>query len=235
MWALIRLFKQGNVCVTGLRGTGKDLLFGNVIARRNEEYISNLNYGGKYNELHLNEWDIHNKYSNFISGNVSFYSAPCKNKDIYISDCGVYFPSQYCNKLNNEYEGFVYYQALSRQVGEHNIHINVQNLNRCWDKIREQSDIYIRCNKCLYIPFVNIVFQSITLYEKYESCLNRMREPKIKMPLFANAIVRQNIKLYLEQWRNSNGKIKDRFLIYHNKSKHDTLYFQKLLKGEKNI
>ena len=40
---IIRYFKRGNVCVTGLRGTGKDLLMGNVIARRKKNYVSNLN------------------------------------------------------------------------------------------------------------------------------------------------------------------------------------------------
>ena len=38
--SVIRLFKRGNVCVTGLRGTGKDLLMSNVVVRRKKPYIS---------------------------------------------------------------------------------------------------------------------------------------------------------------------------------------------------
>lgn len=229
---IIRMFETGNVCITGLRGTGKDLLMGNVIARRNEEYISNLFYCGGYNKLNLLDWDINNTYTNFISGDVNKYVAPHLNKDIYISDAGVYFPSQYCNKLNNQYEGFVYYQALSRQVSHNNIHINVQNLNRCWDKIREQSDLYIRCNKCIYIPKIDIVIQLITIYELYNTCLQRMREPKIRLPLFANKEMKMHYKMYLDQFRNTHGKIQDCILIYKNKSKHDTYYFEKLLRKE---
>lgn len=234
MKSIIKMFKSGNVCVTGLRGTGKDLLMGNVIARRKEEYISNLDYGKGYIQLNLTDYDIKNKYSNFISGQVNKWVSPYQEKDIYISDCGVYFPSQYCNKLNNEYEGFVYYQALSRQISRNNVHINVQNLNRCWDKIREQSDLYIRCRKCLYIPYINIVLQWVTIYEKYETCLNRMQVPKVTLPLFADQQTRMHARIYLDQFRNTHGKIKNKFLIYHNKSKHDTFYFEKLLKGVEN-
>lgn len=39
-----RMFEDGNVCVVGLRGRGKDMLFANIIARRRKEYISNTDY-----------------------------------------------------------------------------------------------------------------------------------------------------------------------------------------------
>ena len=44
---IIKLFENGNVNVTGLRGTGKDVLFSNVIARRKSKYISNVDYNCK--------------------------------------------------------------------------------------------------------------------------------------------------------------------------------------------
>ena len=39
-----KLFKKGSVCVTGLRGTGKDLLMSNVVVRNKKPYISNIDY-----------------------------------------------------------------------------------------------------------------------------------------------------------------------------------------------
>lgn len=225
---IINYFKQGNVCVTGLRGTGKDLLMGNVIARRKKNYISNLYYGGDYTPLILSELDIKNKYSNFINNNVNPYFYPyLLGSDIYISDCGVYLPSQYNNLLNRDYEGLISFQALSRQIGQCNVHINAQNLNRVWDKLREQSDIYIRCKKLIY--FHGLCIQWIVIYDKYESCINRVEPCRIHVPLFAPRLMKQNARLYIDSFRNSHGIVKSGILIYKNKSKHDTLYFGNLL------
>ncbi len=225
---IIKYFKQGNVCVTGLRGTGKDLLMGNVIARRKKNYISNLNYGGDYTPLILSELDIKNKYSNFITNQVNPYFYPyLLGSDIYISDCGVYLPSQYNNLLNRDLEGLISFQALSRQIAQCNVHINAQNLNRVWDKLREQSDIYIRCVRCIYI--FGFVIQSIVIYDKYESCVNRVEPCCIHVPLFANKLVKQNARLHIDSYHNSHGSVRRALLIYKNKSKHDTLYFGHLL------
>lgn len=231
---IVRKFKNGNVCVTGLRGTGKDVLFGNVIKRRKQAHISNLDYGGdKYHPLYLPYLNINNDYNNFISNDVNYYEFMYPiGADVYISDVGVYFPSQYCNKLNNQYEGFVYYQALSRQVSHNNFHINVQNLNRAWDKIREQSDTYIRCVWCKFL--FGIVFQKVIIYDKYDSCLNRINPCRIKKPnIFMTRDQRLQRELYLDNFYNQHGLVKSGFLIYRNKSKHDTYYFEKLLKGGK--
>ena len=229
---IIKMFENGNVCVTGLRGTGKDVLFGNVIIRRKKPYLSNLDYGGNFNPLILKDFNINNKYSNFISHDVNrwVFQFPY-GTDLYISDVGVYFPSQYCNKLNNEYEGFVYYQALSRQVSHNNVHCNVQNLNRCWDKIREQSDTYIRCVFCKVV--FGFVIQKVVLYDKYQSCLDRVGVCRVKKPnLFMNKNQRLQRELYLDNYRNQHGSISAKWLVYKNKSKHDTYYFEKLLKKE---
>lgn len=229
---IVKLFKNGNVCVTGMRGTGKDLIFGNVIARRKKEYISNLDYSNdhNFNMLIASRLDIKNKYSNFISNDVNKYEFPYEQgQDIYISDCGVYFPSQYNNLLNRDYEGLISYQALSRQISKNNVHINAQNLNRVWDKIREQSDTYIRCVRCIYL--FGFVLQSIVIYDKYESCLNRINPCRIKVPIL-NREAKIHAQLYIDNFYNSHGKVKRRILLYKNKSKHDTYHFGNLLKGD---
>lgn len=229
---IIKLFNNGNVCVTGLRGTGKDLIMGNVIARKKETYVSNMNYGYDYIPLKLTNLDIKNTYKEFISGKVKKYIYPYpKNMDIYISDCGVYLPSQYCNLLNRDYEGIISFQALSRQIGKCNVHINAQNLNRVWDKLREQSDRYIRC--CWSFYFLGFVLQKIVIYDKYESCLNRINPCRIKKPLFCDKNRKQQIELYLDNFYNQHGNVKSHLLFYRNRSKHNTYLFGDMLeRGE---
>lgn len=229
---IIKLFKDGNVCVTGLRGSGKDVLFGNVIyhlfTKKHLPYVSNLDYGGYYIPLTLSDLDINNNYNNFIDNKVNDYKYPYNlGSDIFLSDAGVYLPSQYCSQLNKQYEGVIGFQALSRQIGLCNFHINVQNLNRVWDKVREQSDIYIRCLKCKIIG--KIVVQKVIIYDKYESCLNRVKPCRIHVPIFGNKVAKMNARLYIDNFINTHGSIKTKLLIYKNHSKHDTLYFGHLL------
>lgn len=233
---IVSLFEEGNVCVTGLRGTGKDVLTGNVIARRKKDYVSNLDYtsGLNYHKLDFNKIDLGcNTYDNLITGTVHKYVYPYPmGSDIYVSDVGIYLPAQYCNELNKKYPYLSTYMALSRQVSRNNFHINVQNLPRCYDKIREQSDIYIRCryvNK--FLMRFGIVLQKITIYDKYQSCVDRVEPCRIRVPISLNGVVRQNADLYLDKFFNTYGSVKNHWLLYINKSKHDTYYFEKLFKG----
>lgn len=228
---IIKFFEDGNVCVTGLRGTGKDLLTSNVVVRRKLPYVSNLDYGGFYAPLDLKLLNLgENTYLDFIRGTLNRYEFPYpRGSDIYISDVGVYFPSQYCSELNRDFKYLPAYFALSRQVSHNNFHINVQNLNRAWDKIREQSDTYIRCRRCIYIPFINLVFQQITIYDKYESCVNRVKPCRVS-GFSLNPVARSQTQTYIDNFHNTHGSVKNRILIYFNRSKYDTYYFEKLLK-----
>lgn len=234
---IIKIFEEGNVCVCGLRGSGKDVLFGNVIARRNVPYVSNLDYTNRknYQELDFDKIDVgKNTWRNLIKGKPRYYKFPYQSgSDIYISDVGIYMPSQYCFELNREFPHLPTYMALSRQVSHNNFHINVQSLNRAWDKIREQSDQYICCRWCKVL-FGILVIQRITIYDKYQSAVDRVEPCRIRMPLFASSEVRQNAALYLDKFFNTYGNVKSHWLIYINRSKHDTYYFEKLFEeGEK--
>lgn len=232
--SIITMFKQGNVCVCGLRGTGKDVLMGNVIARRNKSYVSNLDYtnGKNHQALDFHKLDMgQNTYKNLLEGNVNYYAFPYEmGSDVYVSDAGIYLPAHYCNELNKLYPHLPTYFALSRQVSHNNFHINVQHLPRCWDKIREQSDLYIRCRRCIVI-FGKIVIQGITIYDKYQSCADRVRPCRISVPLLAKKEVKLQAKMYVDKFRNTYGQVSNRTLIYWNRSKHDTYYFEKLFKN----
>ena len=172
------IFKSGNTCVTGLRGRGKDLLMSNVVARRKLPYISNIDYhckSSQYIRLDFPSLDTKNEFQDFIDGTIKKYDYPYPDgADIYISDSGIYLPAQYYTKLDKLYGYLSTFMALSRHLGDCNVHINAQNLNRVWDKVREQSDMYILCRSCKVL-FGKLVFMRILVYDKYQSCIDRVK------------------------------------------------------------
>lgn len=228
---IIRLFEDGNVSVCGLKGRGKDMLMSNVVVRRGIPYVCNIDYGIEHYDLDFSNLDIgFNSYKNFISGNVNYYIYPYPDgTDVYISDAGVYFPSQYCNELNRDFRNLPQFMALSRHIGDCNVHYNSQNLNRVWDKIREQSDTYILCRFCFY--FFGFVLQRVTLYDKYESALQRMSPLHIPLPLFANKEMKLQAKIQRANFEAAHGQIKSGWLFYRNKSTYDTRRFRAILEG----
>lgn len=239
---VVRMYERGNVCVCGERGAGKDMLQSNVVVRRKKEYISNIEYPKKrglpipYIPLDFNKLDCGgNTYKEFMNGNVKPYVYPYKlGVDVYISDVGVYMPSQFCNELNKEYKPIPTFMALSRQLGECNVHINVQNLNRAWDKLREQSRTYITCLRCrvVKLPFnVQLVKQRIRVYEKYQSCLENV--PPLRLPIWAYLSGDKMLAyMYKLNYKIQHGEIKERTLWYVNKSSYNTHIFREMLKGE---
>lgn len=227
---IAKWFARETVCVVGRKGTGKDVLFGNVIARRKKPYISNTDYGGEYKPLELEKLMCGgNTYKDFINDTLKPYTYPYEDEtDVYIADVGVYFPSQYCNELNRDYKQIPVFEALSRHLGKANLHFNVQNLNRAWDKLREHSDLYIRCRLCKVL-FGKIVIQIVTVYDKYESCVNKVAPFRLKLPLFANKEMRLMADIQRQNYRNTHGQVKTFLLVYWNKSKHDTRAFKEML------
>lgn len=230
-----RTFKKGNVCVTGLRGCGKDMLFANITARFTKDYISNIDYKNKsnYHEFAPSALRIGNTYVNFINQEVNRFTYPYKqNVDYFLSDIGVYFPSQYNGELNKRYADIPTFMALSRHIAECNVHINVQNLNRAWDKIREQSDTYVRCISCHVIG--KLVIQTIIVYDQYEACLKRV-EPfrPLRAPLLSIGSARAMYKVknedLLRSFKERNGSVRRYTLIYLNKSNYNTRQFADML------
>lgn len=230
---IIRMFEKGNVIVSGLRGDGKDMLMANVVVRRGLPYISNVDYGGQYYPLDFSKLDCgKNIYKNFIEGDVKYYEFPYPDRtDVYISDAGVYLPAQYCNELNRHYGHFATYIALSRHVSLGNVHANAQACNRIYDKLREQGDQYIRCRAC-FVFFGKVVLQKITIYDKYQSCVDKVPAFWLRRPLL-NANRLQLWQIQKQNYEITHGCIKNHWLIYFNKSNYDTRRFKELLKNGK--
>lgn len=230
---IVRLFEDGNVCVCGLRGRGKDLLMANVAVRRNKEYVCNVNYGGVHHQFNPMDYNCSgNTYKNFITGKVKKYVYPWSDgTDIYISDAGVYFPSQYCNELNRGYGYFATFMALSRHLGDCNVHFNAQNLNRVWDKIREQSDCYIMVNGCVVL-FGKLVLQKVTLYELFDSAQKRVPPFRLPRP-FLNRDRQFQWEVQKSNYDIAHGSIKRKLLVYWHKSNYNTRFFREVLENGK--
>lgn len=236
---IIKLYENHSVACTGMKGSGKDLLISNVVTRRKVPYICNIDYTHDTNfiPLDFNDFNIHNTRKELVSGNVNYYEwmHPLKT-DVYISDAGVYFPSQYCNELNKEYPYYPLFLAIQRHLtlgGK--THYNCQNLNRVFDKIREMCDIYIYCHWSIY--FKGLVIQKITIYDRASSCQDRVKTPRLPRSslLFPNRDAEMQKQIYLDKFRNTYGRTDTRYLIYFNKANYDTHHFKKLLKeGKKN-
>lgn len=230
MRKIIKLFKQGNVSVCGLKGAGKDMLFANVVRRRKCAYISNTDYGGMFIQFRPDQLNCQNTWRNFMTGNLNRFIYPYDDGiDFYIADGGVYMPSQYQGDLCKEYSHIPVFMALSRHLGDCNVHYNVQNLNRMWDKIREQSDIYIRCIKCKVL-FRFLVIQKVIIYEKYESAVNRVPPFRLRRPLI-NPDRIQQWEIQRSNYEISHGSVTPRLLIYINRSKYNTRVFKEMLEN----
>lgn len=258
MRRIIKLYEKGSVQLCGLRGTGKDMLTANVILRRNKPYVSNIDYGGQFLPLDLSKLDCHNDYTNFISGKYVKYVYPYPDKaDIYVSEQGLLFPSQYQGILCRDYPTMPYTQALIRHFGDCNWHGNSQFILRAWDKIREQGEIYLKCNWC--IPFAkplhklnklikkkfpnfavldfllkfrifNLVIQKVTHYERIESCAASVPPFCLRRPLL-NPDRRQQWEIQFNNYRIAHGEVKPMILIYFNRSNYNTRFFKELLEN----
>lgn len=225
------LFEDGNVLICGLRGRGKDMLMANVACRSKQFYVSNIDYGGKYLPLEFDKLNVGlNTYRDFVNGTVKKYECPYPDgTNIYISDCGIYLPSQYCNELNKYYPYLPTFFSLSRQLIQGNMIVNSQAINRTWDKIREQADTYIYCEWCKVIG--NIVIQKVTTYDRYESAEKHVLPFRVRAPLFSMPQTKIMVELQHDQYIQTHGHVNTEYLIYLNKSTYDTRYFKGVLKN----
>lgn len=222
---IVDLFKYGGVCVYGMRGRGKDVLFNWVIKKRAKPYISNVDYGGNYNEFKPSEqFNLGgNTCHNFIIDEIKPYEYPyIDGVDYYISDVGVYFPCQENNTLNKLYPSFPLFQALIRHLGDASLHYNVQSLNRPWDKLREQMDTYILCRKCKFL-FGKFVTLKLTVYDRYQSAYDKVKPMKKRFG--------KQARLEYDKFTASHGDIRNVTIRFIHRNTYDTRRFKTILKG----
>lgn len=222
---LLKIFSLESVLVSGGKGTGKDMLFSFVTRHRHKPYHSNVDYGGlftKYDPL-VDFSCGGNTCVSLIENDINPYKYPYEDgEDYYLSDAGVYFPAQDFSLLNKRYKTFPLFAALSRHLGDCAVHVNVQNPNRIWDKLREQCTFYIRTRSCR-VFFRKLVRLSFVTYTDYDSCCRRV-EP-FKRPLFGF-----RSKMLYAQLKAYYGDIRG-YTIWFIAHKYDDRVFKRILSG----
>ena len=227
--AFVKKFDLGNVLVSGMRGRGKDMAFCFVINKRKRNYISNVNYSDPRKQykcfpLDLSVWKLSdNQYQDLVSGSPKVYKYPYPDGlDYYISDAGIYFPSQFAGELAKKYKSETMFQALSRHLGEANVHCNVQAQGRIWDKIREQSDIYIVMTDCKVL-FGRFCRLTCYFYDLEESAAKQIIPPRFGI----GKIAKDN----RYKFEIAHGKIRRCRFWFKIPYKYDSRRFKKILES----
>lgn len=222
-----RAFIEGSVMVSGRKRFGKDILFQCMINARNEPYFANYDYGGDYTHITMQELCLKdNDYKSFINGDVK--EIPKYDKleghDVYISDAGIYLPSQFDSLLHKLYPSLPITYALSGHLYKNGLHCNTQRLDRVWKALREQADYFVLMRKrCLKLPFFFVLFT--TEYTKLESAMQELAPMK-------STLFNKYGKAEKELYKAKHGFIKDGLIIVSKRSLHyDTRAFHKILFG----
>lgn len=227
---IVQHFKKCNVVVAGKKGTGKDLVFNKVINKRKDYYYSNIRYGGRCKVISLKAVSVApNTYKDFINENVTKIGRAFKErKDIYISDGGIFLPSYMDSTLYKTYPSMPIYYALSRHLYDSNIHVNVQNYERLWKALREQSDFYVTCKKTIKV--FGVFFTKCVTYDKLQSAMQGLLPIKVR---FLNKYSKAEVDIY----NSTNGEIKSGWVIQLKRNIHyDTRAFEKvILKGRRKV
>lgn len=179
---LVRYFQDKNMHVYGFKGKGKDTTFSNVIHRRKEPYLSNMDYGGKFTHINLKDLQLGpNTHENFIDGKIIQIQKheEWEGQDIYITDAGIFLPSYFDYLLAKNYPSMPIFFALSRQLYNIRIHFNTQAFNRVWLKLREQQDGYLKCLQTF--KFAGYLFTEVRFYDNPASAEQSLLPMKRKL------------------------------------------------------
>lgn len=235
---VLRMFRSGNVIVAGHKGRGKDLLFQYVISAREKKgeiHASNIPFTSRTTVRPPVWYELHkNSYSNFIEGkfNTDEDKQYIEQEDYYISDIGTSMPAQLGKKLEKKYKTLPIVYALSRHLANFSIHCNAQNFGRVWDKLREQGDYYIYCEKAKVI-FNRLAFQRFVIYDRYQSALSNIQPYKCRRRLFGILPPKPEDYARANEHNARYGTIR-RYYMWHilPKVHYDTRYFHKAIYGK---
>ncbi|HEY8390531.1 MAG TPA: hypothetical protein VIL26_06255 [Clostridia bacterium] len=213
---LVEQFRTRNVYVFGKKRTGKDLLFAHVIYLRGEKHYANMPYDDNTEVIELKEINVGgNTFEHIIEGQIEPFEPQFEfGRDIYLSDAGIFFPSQYHRILEQKFPDMPIFFALSGHLYELNVHCNCQELGRVWDKLREQADCYIRVLGCKW--YRNYALVSCISYTDYNAAERKISPPSPK----------KSEKKLLEFYEKYGEVVYRTFKIYKSYLKYDTHYFR---------
>lgn len=226
---IVKKFKKNNCIVWGKKRKGKDLTFQKVINKRKKEhyatnYPNDFNYGHKGTQIRMADLSVSpNTYENMIANITTKieYKPSFEKRDTYISDAGIYLPSQYNHILNKLYPSMPIFYSVIGHLYDSNIHVNYNGeITRLWDKLREQADEYFNVLENLKI--FGFIFVKIRYYERYSTAEASLA------PMKRGFLNSQQKALY-EQYKSQNGLIKDMWICIMQRNIHyDTRYFRRI-------
>lgn len=174
-WRFLWKVQQDSLIVFGKRGHGKSLLF-SCLARqwvkrsKAKAYVSNTDFKHKGGEVlpadivnvAPNDWE------RVLNGDVvQVERQDLEGKAVYLDDSGVYLPNFADNLLKKKYPSMPIALAVWRHLYNAPIHINSQDVMRCWKMIREQADGYLKARRVLkFGPFFRLC---LTYYDNIKS------------------------------------------------------------------
>lgn len=273
---ITKQFSLYYVHIFGYKRRGKDLTMQLSIVKRFKKkylkekrknknvepvlYLSNIDYGYGCKLIDLNDLKLVDKvsgkmltYNDIITGvykKMKFDKIEeFEGLDLYISDAQLGLPNTEHNLLDKYYPWLAPFIALAGQLYNMNVHVNTQEYNRLWIKVRGQQDVYLRAlkvfpmNKSFFqkihksIPILNKwLLMKVRYYEEQQSAENNL------LPFNAKAFVNESTKhVYLsagqsmkEQYNAMNGKIKNKWLaIKIEDIKYDSRIFHEYIFGSK--
>lgn len=227
---IVKCFEGGSTVTCGMKRRGKDMLFNYVVNKRRKQYISNCCYTRDRSKfipfVPTEQFSLGgNTFINFVENKLIPYDYPYPDGvDYYISDAGVYFPSQEFSLLSKRYPNFPLFQAICAQLGGCNIHWNVQNFNRLWDKAREQCDFYFFMLSTKVSKIFHIAKVKLRYYDKAQSCQDRVTPMRKRFG--------KSAKIEYEKFTASYGVIKEFTIYFHVPYRYDDRIFKTKLSSE---
>lgn len=235
--ALIECFSSENCIVFGTKGSGKDLIFNKAINARKSNCYANIPYNKDLCIVRdIKEFSVEpNTYESILENNVKIIDKNNKeNCDYYISDGGIFLPSQYSQQLIKKYPSLPIYYALSRHLTNSNIHINTQYLGRVWDKLREQAGYFIRATHTSKFIIkrknksnVGFLVTTFIVYDSYESASAKVRPYKV-----TGLITHSESRANKEDFESKHGIVKEYKIIQLVKNVHyDSRWGHRMIYG----
>lgn len=116
---------------------------------------------------------------------------------------------------------------MTRQITGGWFHANAQVPEKIYDKIRDHFDVFLMCKRCWVLFKGRLVVQWLVKYDRYQSCVDRVPPFPLRRPL-VNKDRMQQYEIQKSNYLIKYGEVKPIFLIYRNKSKHDTRGFKEM-------
>lgn len=167
--------QQDSLIVFGKRGHGKSLLF-SVLARqwakrsKAKAYASNTDFQHKGGEI-IDPVAVNvspNTWEGVLNGEiVPTEDRGFEGKALYLDDAGIYLPNFADSLLKKNYPSMPIALAVWRHLYNAPIHINSQDVGRCWKMVREQADGFLKARSVMKIgPFFRL---KLTYFDKFAS------------------------------------------------------------------